>query len=174
MDEDMADSMVDVPAKDIKSKDDTTEVLGESVCKSGVEDMEELEGEDPFMEQPTEDLEKTEAVLSSPDMSDFDGMLDANEVLYHHACLLRPATLHACLLRPPPFTRACFARHPSRVLASPATLHACLLRPPPFTRSCFARHPSRVLASPPPFTRSCFAPPPFAYSCFAGRDCNRP
>ena len=48
MDEDMA--------KDIKSKDDTTEVLGESVCKSGVEDMEELEGEDPFMEQPIEDL----------------------------------------------------------------------------------------------------------------------
>jgi hypothetical protein len=35
----MADLMVDVPAKDIKSKDDTMEVLGESVFKSGVEDI---------------------------------------------------------------------------------------------------------------------------------------
>ena len=64
-DEDMADSMVDVPAKDIKSKDDTTEVLGESVCKSGLEDMEELEGEDPFMEQPIEGLGKDSAGLST-------------------------------------------------------------------------------------------------------------
>jgi hypothetical protein len=63
--EDMAESMADVPAKvidcsahpdgsrfnlcalqqDIKSKDDTAKVLGETVFKSGVEDMEELEAE---------------------------------------------------------------------------------------------------------------------------------
>jgi Ca2+-binding EF-hand superfamily protein len=65
--EDMAESMADVPAKDIKSKDDTAKVLGETVFKSGVEDMEELEAEDPFLEQPIEDLEK-----------DSNG-LDANE-----------------------------------------------------------------------------------------------
>ena len=56
----------------------------------------------------------TEAVLSSRDMRELDanhdGMLDANEVWYHHAFLLRPSTLHACLLHP-------------------ATLHAFLLRP---------------------------------------------
>jgi hypothetical protein len=63
--EDMADSMADVPAKDIKSKDDTTKVLGETVFKSGVEDMEELEAEDPFMEQPIEDLGKDSAGLST-------------------------------------------------------------------------------------------------------------
>ena len=50
--EDMAESISDVPAKDIKSKDDTTKVLGETVFKDGVEDMEELEAEDPFLEQP--------------------------------------------------------------------------------------------------------------------------
>jgi hypothetical protein len=42
---DMAESIADVPAKDIKSKDGTTKVLGETVFKSGVEDMEELEAE---------------------------------------------------------------------------------------------------------------------------------
>jgi Ca2+-binding EF-hand superfamily protein len=68
--EDMADSMADVPAKDIKSKDDTTKVLGETVFKSGVEDMEELEAEDPFMEQPIEDLGKDSAGLSTQQEGD--------------------------------------------------------------------------------------------------------
>jgi hypothetical protein len=43
--EDMAEAVADIPARDIKSKDDTTKVLGETVFKSGVEDMEELEAE---------------------------------------------------------------------------------------------------------------------------------
>lgn len=63
--EDMAEAMSAVPAKDIKSVDDTTKVLGESVFKSGVEDMEELEAEDPFLQQPIEDLEKDESGLST-------------------------------------------------------------------------------------------------------------
>jgi hypothetical protein len=91
----------------------------------------------------------TEAVLSSGDMSELDGMLDANArartryCTITRSCLARrpsrvlasPAALHAFMLRPPPFTRSCFARHSSRALASPATLHAFLLRPPLFTRS---------------------------------------
>jgi Ca2+-binding EF-hand superfamily protein len=56
--QDMAETMVDVPAKDIKSVDDTTKVLGETVFKDGIEEMEELQAEDPFLEQPIEDLEK--------------------------------------------------------------------------------------------------------------------
>jgi Ca2+-binding EF-hand superfamily protein len=63
--EDMAESMADIPAKDVKSKDDTTKVLGETVFKSGVEDMEELEAEDPFLEQPIEDLEKESTGLTA-------------------------------------------------------------------------------------------------------------
>jgi hypothetical protein len=63
--EDMAESISDVPAKDIKSVDDTAKVLGESVFKTGVEDMEELEAEDPFLQQPIEDLEKDQAGLTA-------------------------------------------------------------------------------------------------------------
>jgi hypothetical protein len=111
--------------------------------------------EDQFEEGESKDT-ATEAVLSSRDMSELNGMLDANEVLYHHAFLPRT----------PPFTRSCFARHPSRVLASPAALHAFLLRPPPFARSCFARRPSRVLASPAALHAFLLRPPPFARSCF--------
>ena len=56
--EDMAEAMADVPAKDVKAKDDTAKVLGETVFKGGVEDVEELEAEDPMLEQPIEDIGK--------------------------------------------------------------------------------------------------------------------
>merc|ERR1719171_957999 len=55
--EDMAEAMADVPAKDVKAKDDTAKVLGETVFKGGVEDVEELQAEDPMLEQPIEDIE---------------------------------------------------------------------------------------------------------------------
>merc|ERR1719258_359092 len=55
--EDMAEAMADIPAKDVKAKDDTAKVLGETVFKGGVEDVEELQAEDPMLEQPIEDIE---------------------------------------------------------------------------------------------------------------------
>lgn len=41
----------------MKAKDDTAKVLGETVFKGGVEDVEELQAEDPMLEQPIEDIE---------------------------------------------------------------------------------------------------------------------
>jgi hypothetical protein len=64
--------------------------------------------DDQFEEGESKDT-ATEAVLSSRNMSELDGMLDANEVLYHHAFLPRTPPLHAFLLRPPPFASSCFA-----------------------------------------------------------------
>ena len=49
---DMADALAEIPAKDIKTKDDTAKVLGETVFKTGVENVEDLQAEDPFLEQP--------------------------------------------------------------------------------------------------------------------------
>eukprot|EP00935_MAST-01C_sp_MAST-1C-sp1_P002230 g2230.t1 len=72
--EDMAESISDVPAKDIKSKDDTTKVLGETVFKDGVEDMEELEAEDPFLEQPIEDLAKDSKGLTATEKKALAGV----------------------------------------------------------------------------------------------------
>ena len=43
--------------QDVKAKDDTAKVLGETVFKGGVEDTEELQAEDPMLEQPIEDIE---------------------------------------------------------------------------------------------------------------------
>merc|ERR1719258_383956 len=47
--EDMAEAMADIPAKDVKAKDDTAKVLGETVFKGGVGDVEELQASQPHV-----------------------------------------------------------------------------------------------------------------------------
>ena len=70
--QDMAESMVDVPAKDIKSADDTTKVLGETIFKDGVEETEELEAEDPFLETPIENLGKESTGLTAKEQEELE------------------------------------------------------------------------------------------------------
>lgn len=74
--EDLAEAMADVPAKDVKAKDDTAKVLGETVFKGGVEDVEELEAEDPMLEQPIEDIVDINNDLSPQQKADAHVALD--------------------------------------------------------------------------------------------------
>lgn len=74
--EDMAEAMADIPAKDVKSKDDTAKVLGETVFKGGVEDVEELQAEDPMLEQPVEDIEIINNQIAAGDKAKVEKALD--------------------------------------------------------------------------------------------------
>jgi Ca2+-binding EF-hand superfamily protein len=74
--EDMAEAMADIPAKDVKAKDDTAKVLGETVFKGGVEDVEELQAEDPMLEQPIEDIELINNQIAGGDKAKVEKALD--------------------------------------------------------------------------------------------------
>lgn len=63
----------------MKAKDDTAKVLGETVFKGGVEDVEELEAEDPMLEQPIEDIETINNQMTSQQKVDAEAALDQLE-----------------------------------------------------------------------------------------------
>jgi len=63
----------------VKAKDDTAKVLGETVFKGGVEDVEELQAEDPMLEQPIEDIETINNQLTPQQKKDAELALDQLE-----------------------------------------------------------------------------------------------